>query len=131
MPHKDREAARAWRRQWWATREDMRNKQRIRAQARARELRLFLNEIKLNRGCVDCGYRAHPAALDFDHVSGTKRRLVSFAKSKAQALVEMAECEVRCSNCHRIKTWERRPNKQPVYPCKPDIFEATYEPAND
>lgn len=124
MPHKDPEAAKAWRRQWWANRADMRDKQRIGARDRARALRLFLNEIKVGRGCIDCGYRAHPAALDFDHVSGTKKRLVSFAKSKAQALTEIEKCEVRCSNCHRVKTWERRTNKRP---CKPGIFELTYE----
>ena len=125
MPHKDKEAARKWRREWWATRPDMRDKQRIGARTRARDLRHFLNEIKTSRGCVDCGYREHPAALDFDHVSGKKERLVSFAKSKAQALAEINKCEVRCSNCHRVRTWERRATRQP---CKPDIFEATYEP---
>jgi hypothetical protein len=124
MPHKDPEAARNWRRQWWASRADMRDKQRIGARGRARSLRLFLNEIKMARGCTDCGYRQHPAALDFDHVSGAKERLVSFAKSRAQALAEIEKCEVRCSNCHRIRTWERRATKQP---CKPDIFEATYD----
>jgi hypothetical protein len=126
MPHKDPEAARAWRRKWWAARADMRDKQRVGALGRARALRVYLAEVKMARGCVDCGYREHPAALDFDHVSGTKDRLVSFAKSKAQALAEIEKCEVRCSNCHRIRTWERRANKQP---CKPDIFAATYEPA--
>lgn len=128
MPHKKPEEARAWRRRWWAARPDMREKQRVSANGRARALRVFLNEIKLARGCVDCGYDVHPAALDFDHVTGAKTRLVSFAKSKAQALREIEKCEVRCSNCHRIKTWERRPNRQPWYPCKPDIFAETYEP---
>lgn len=126
MPHKNPDEKRAWRRKWWAERADMRDKQRIGALKRSRSLRQFLNEIKTARGCIDCGYNKHPAALDFDHIDGNKARLVSFAKSKRQALEEIEKCEVRCSNCHRIKTWERRPNRQP---CKPDIFAATYEPA--
>ena len=127
MPHKDKDAARAWRRKWWASRADMRDKQRVSANGRARNLRHFLNEIKMARGCADCGYRQHPAALDFDHIDG-KERLVSFCKSKAQALREIEKCEVVCSNCHRIRTWERRANR---VPCKPDIFEATYEPVGE
>ncbi len=124
MPHKSPEAARAWRRAWWANRADMRDKQRVGAKKRARALRHFLNEIKMTRGCIDCGYRGHPAALDFDHI-GDKERLVSFCKSEAQALREIEKCEVRCSNCHRIRTWERRTNRVPY---KPDIFAATYDP---
>jgi hypothetical protein len=129
MPHRDKQAARMWRRNWWNTRPDMRKKQNDRARRRARELRMYLNGIKTARGCVDCGYNGHPAALDFDHVSGEKALLVSFAKSKAQADDEIKKCEVRCSNCHRIRTWERRLNRQPS--CKPDIFRATYEPISE
>lgn len=70
---------------------------------------------------MDCGYNQHPAALDFDHVSGEKVILVSFTKSKAQADVEIAKCEVRCANCHRIVTWQRQQES------KPDVFEKKYE----
>lgn len=63
--------------------------------------------MKMARGCVDCGFKDHPAALDFDHVRGVKLLNVSAAKSIAQADAEIAKCEVRCANCHRIKTWER------------------------
>jgi hypothetical protein len=108
MPHKDKDADRAWRRGWWArlTPERKAEKQ-AKANVRATTLRRYLDGVKMERGCVDCGYRAHPAALDFDHLCD-KAVLVSFAKSKAQADAEIAKCEVRCANCHRIKSWERR-----------------------
>lgn len=28
----------------------------------------FVQSYKLERGCVDCGYKGHPAALEFDHL---------------------------------------------------------------
>ena len=90
---------------------------------RATELRRYLDGVKMERGCIDCGYRKHPSALDFDHVRGEKVLLVSACKSRAQADTEITKCDVRCANCHRIKSWERRWTD----PCKPDIFEQTYE----
>jgi hypothetical protein len=35
--------------------------------------RAFIQAQKLKQGCIDCGYKGHPAALDFDHVSGVKK----------------------------------------------------------
>ena len=124
MPHADPDAGRAWRRGWWARLPpERKTEKQAKANARATALRRYLDSVKLERGCVDCGYREHPAALDFDHVGDDKTLLVSSCKSRAQADAEIAKCEVRCANCHRVKTWERRWG----YPCKPDIFAATYE----
>lgn len=97
------------------------NKNRM-ANRRATEIRRWLDTYKLNAGCVDCGYKEHHAALHFDHVRGEKKLNVSFAKSIAQAKTEIEKCEVRCANCHAVKTFK-------FYPCKPDIFEKTYEKA--
>jgi hypothetical protein len=69
-----------------------------------------IDEIKLAAGCVDCGYRAHAVALDFDHRPG-EVKLFSVAWGKAHAwanvLAEMAKCDVVCANCHRIRTLAR------------------------
>jgi hypothetical protein len=63
-------------------------------------------------GCVDCGYAAHPAALDFDHTTDEKvtniAALVSRNAKWETILAEIEKCEVVCSNCHRIRTVERR-----------------------
>lgn len=79
----------------------------------ARERRTRLQEIKLASGCVDCGYRDNPAALDFDHIPERGEKLYSIGSGMARMsekalLVEIAKCEVRCANCHRIKTVERK-----------------------
>lgn len=75
-------------------------------------IRARINEIKLERGCTDCGYRAHPAALDFDHLPGfEKRHTVAWLISQnrlADAFTEIEKCEVVCTNCHRVQTATRR-----------------------
>lgn len=71
----------------------------------------YVDEYKLEHGCSDCGYNAHPAALDFDHLPGTVkvRDIKSGQQLGWQALLdEIAKCEVVCANCHRIRTAARR-----------------------
>ncbi len=90
-----------------------------------------INKYKLKKGCTDCGYNTHPKALCFDHVvREDKTELLDASKSGANmsTLVcritptdkiknrqyikdlfnEIRKCEVRCQNCHSIKTWEER-----------------------
>lgn len=66
-------------------------------------------QLKMEMGCVDCGYNAHPAALDFDHTNG-KTKEISKIRSMKRLLeeIERHDCVVRCANCHRIKTAESR-----------------------
>ena len=88
------------------------SKQRARVARIVTERRELFNAIKLQRGCTDCGYRGHPAALDFDHRPGTEKKLgISHAirreSSLEKILAEVAKCDVVCANCHRIRTWNR------------------------
>lgn len=58
--------------------------------------------------CVDCGYD-NPLALEFDHRDPmTKTRDVCACFSLASIRREAALCDVRCANCHRVKTWYAR-----------------------
>ncbi|QBD79014.1 hypothetical protein EPA93_24730 [Ktedonosporobacter rubrisoli] len=63
--------------------------------------------------CVDCGCK-DPRVLEFDHVRGVKvdevSRLLSNKTSWPRIEAEITKCEVRCANCHRIKTAERSGN---------------------
>jgi hypothetical protein len=78
---------------------------------RKAERKAFIDEYKVTAGCVDCGYRDNPVALDFDHVRGEKLFSIGqrfHVMSDEKILDEIAKCEVRCANCHRIKTWLER-----------------------
>lgn len=56
--------------------------------------------------CVDCG-EADMRMLDFDHVRGKKSgeisRMMNIGCSWSTIKAEIAKCEVRCANCHRIR----------------------------
>jgi hypothetical protein len=68
---------------------------------------VFISKYKTDRGCVDCGYKAHPAALGFDHIDPKTKRF-GIAKgltySMKVLLAEIAKCEIRCANCHMIRS---------------------------
>lgn len=74
----------------------------------------FVADIKLSSGCVDCGFKASPHALTFDHLPQYEKLFNIGAairsKSKQAVLDEINKCEVRCANCHAIKTALRRLN---------------------
>lgn len=63
--------------------------------------------------CVDCG-NSDRRVLEFDHVRGIKignvSQMVTDGRGLEVIVAEIAKCEVRCANCHRVVTWERRIN---------------------
>ncbi len=71
------------------------------------ENRLKLAEYLVKHPCVDC-HNNNIVVLDFDHVRGTKRYNVSAMLRTGHSwkgiLKEIDKCDVRCANCHRIKT---------------------------
>lgn len=82
-------------------------KVRVRCTRVRRENRLLLYKYYSTHPCVDCG-ESRPECLDLDHVRGKKNknvsRLVGQADSWETILKEIEKCEVRCANCHRVKT---------------------------
>ena len=68
----------------------------------------FVMEQK-SKPCVDCGIKYPYYVMDFDHVKGEKvGNIGSMKSSLLQAKLEIAKCEVVCSNCHRERTHIRR-----------------------
>lgn len=81
-----------------------------RAEADSRPLRRrnlrFIADYLRSAPCVDCG-EDDPVVLDFDHVGVKRAGVVQLAyreHSIASLEREIAECEVRCANCHRRRT---------------------------
>ena len=71
------------------------------------ENRQRLWQYLLEHPCVDCGI-TNPIVLEFDHLRdkiGSISNLLNIQKYSWKALEkEISKCEVRCANCHRIKT---------------------------
>lgn len=75
------------------------------ARRRERHLELVrrLAELKAHP-CVDCDVQYPPPVMEFDHVRGTKKFPISAANLARKDLVEeLAKCELRCANCHRMR----------------------------
>lgn len=82
------------------------------SQKRLKLKRLLINH--LGGKCIDCGFNAHLAALDFDHLNpeekkftiGPKLSQYIFEKkgTMEELFEEVEKCVIRCANCHRIKT---------------------------
>lgn len=78
---------------------------------RGKSYRRFVDSVKVTAGCADCGYDAHPEALDFDHLPGQEKGFALAAgprKPMHLVVAEIEKCEVVCANCHRIRTANRR-----------------------
>lgn len=71
------------------------------------KVRRYAFEYLLAHPCVDCG-EINPLTLQFDHVRGVKKSTVSLLISSTTSIKrvkeEIAKCDVRCANCHQIKT---------------------------
>ena len=97
------------------------NKEKIKARSKKknRENRKRNKEyivfVKSLISCVDCGEDNH-IVLEFDHVRGEKKANVSDMGNQSFSIQtiqkEIDKCEVRCANCHRIATYERRQKKR-------------------
>jgi len=68
----------------------------------------FVQKYLEDHPCVDCGIDDW-RVLEFDHVRGEKYKHVSaLIAYNIQTLIdEIVKCDVRCANCHRIKTYQR------------------------
>lgn len=76
---------------------------RLNTKAQARKL---VWNYLLNHQCVDCGN--NPVVLEFDHKSSSlKINDISTMINSGAIIDEIKKCEVRCANCHKIKTYKQ------------------------
>jgi hypothetical protein len=66
----------------------------------------WIDKIKLSAGCEICGYKEHPAALDFDHKNPDEKEFLIprflGRGNIARLFREIRKCRVICANCHRV-----------------------------
>lgn len=68
-----------------------------------KDRRAWFDDLKVEIGCADCGYSAHPAALPFHHISDDKLANVSrlVLVSREAVMEEIERCVLLCANCHK------------------------------
>ncbi len=77
--------------------------------------RRVIKEVKfaylLEHPCVDCNV-SDLRVLEFDHLRDKKHVIALMHAPSVDSLIkEISKCEIRCANCHRIKTFERTKSK--------------------
>jgi mono/diheme cytochrome c family protein len=76
---------------------------------RRKEARRFVDEYAADRHCSDCG-ESDAAVLEFDHLRGKRGNVADLIRAGASVRRlerELANCDVVCANCHRIRTATR------------------------
>lgn len=67
----------------------------------------FIIKYLKSQVCIDCGI-FDIRVLEFDHVRGIKTKSISQMIQDGYSLLslqkEINKCDIRCANCHRIKT---------------------------
>lgn len=85
--------------------------------AKRKKLYEIVNKIK-EAPCKDCNQVYPPYVMDFDHIDpstklNTISKMILCSSSLKKIMEEINKCEVVCSNCHRIRTYNRRLGKMP------------------
>lgn len=83
---------------------------RVRANKNYQSRRKLINEYK-NIPCVDCGNKYEFYIMEFDHRPEHQKEFLISIKGMSvpvhTLIEEINKCDVICSNCHRIRTYER------------------------
>jgi hypothetical protein len=79
---------------------------------RKRLFREYYMENK-DKPCTDCGVQYDPICMEYDHRDpSTKLFNVSQPQnvsSMKKLVEEIDKCDVVCANCHKIRTWRKKP----------------------
>lgn len=74
------------------------------------KIKEFIKGLKESSPCTDCGAFYPSCVMDFDHVNGQKSAEINFLTSTGRIAAlksEIKKCEIVCSNCHRLRTFNR------------------------
>ena len=112
MAYKNKDDERAFQKRHYEKNKDI-YKQRASESRKRTRLRnkQYVQGIKTENPCADCGIKYHFSQMDFDHINNDKEfNLASVTNatiSLSRIKAEIDKCELVCSNCHRYRTWKR------------------------
>lgn len=106
---------------YWAG-EGQKTKQIKRVAKNKEKAKNFLRDLKESTPCTDCGVYYPYWVMDFDHLKDKLFPLsgTHVTKGMRKILKEIDKCEIVCSNCHRMRTHNRRAS---VSPDGPNVLE--------
>jgi hypothetical protein len=76
-----------------------------------KNLQLWLDSLKADIPCNDCGLIYPIYVMEWDHLKDKKftiSRITRKIVSRERILEEIKKCELVCANCHRIRSYKRR-----------------------
>lgn len=111
MAYKNKEdQARNARKHYEANREKIKQRAREHKKKNQAIAKEYIELIK-SVPCMDCRQKFPTIAMDFDHIRDKHMpvsQMVNAGLSLNRIKEEIEKCEVVCSNCHRIRTQNRR-----------------------
>jgi len=104
---KNKEDKRAYDRNYYITKVDKKKKLAVEKKRKKSTQQYVIDYLKAHP-CIDCG-EGNPVVLEFDHRDDCIKvseiaEMVRRGFSKERVQEEIDKCDVRCANCHRIKT---------------------------
>lgn len=73
----------------------------------------YIQQVKQDAACADCGENYPYWIMEFDHLGDKSFMISSFrgvGATLAQVVEEIEKCEIVCSNCHKDRTYVRSLN---------------------
>lgn len=112
MPYNDKQKQRKAEKAWQAQPKNRERRKQLKRERIAKRL-AEIQKYKAENPCVDCGGKYHPECMDFDHIGDGNKfevisRMISGGYSEEKVKKEIEKCELVCSNCHRLRTFNRR-----------------------
>ena len=107
MPYKDPEKQKEAQRRSYLNNLD---KNKDKNKTYRENVRNYVRAQKESGPCVDCQVSYPYYVMEYDHTSDDKVRTVSWLSSAGtmnQVIEEIKKCDLVCSNCHKIRTWNR------------------------
>jgi len=77
----------------------------------------WLQDLKSEQPCMDCGQTYEPYCMDYDHVPERGKKIASVSRlalniaPKERILAEIAKCDLVCVLCHNRRTQQRLNDK--------------------